>query len=141
MDMSTLTSWRWVFAERGFLGSYLLLITGVILALPLSGLKVPERHAAAFLFILAIVSCLPFWDSPEYLLDTSRYFLQAKYLKVYGIAAFFREWGKEITPWTDLPLVPLIYGLLFKVFGETKAAITVRTPTDFREEFIYFLVF
>jgi len=123
--MSTLTSWRWVFAEKGLPGTFLLLITGVILALPLSSLEPSERQAPAFLAILAILGCLPFWGNPEYLLDTSRYFLQAKYLEIYGFKAFFKEWGKEIRPWTDLPLVPFIYGLLFKIFGETKSAIAV----------------
>ena len=125
MDMSTLTSWRWVFAEQGMPGTFLLLIAGVIAALPISALELPERYTAGFLFILALLCCLSFWDSPEYLLDTSRYFLQAKYMKVHGFGAFFREWGKGITPWTDLPLVPLIYGILFKVFGETRSVIVV----------------
>ena len=123
LDMSTLTSWRWVFADKGPASVFLLLLPAALLALPLSGSDLPEKHPAVSLFLLAVLSCLPFINSPEYLLDSARYFLQAKYLKVHGISAFFQEWGGEITAWTDLPLVPLIYGILFKLFGETKLVI------------------
>ena len=123
LDMSTLTSWRWAFGEKGPAGVFLLLSMAVLLALPLSNSDLPERYPAALLFILSILSVMPFLSSPEYLLDTARYFLQAKYLKIYGISAFLREWGREVTSWTDLPLVPLIYGILFKMFGETKEVI------------------
>ena len=122
--MSTLTSWRWVFTDKGPAGVFLLLLPAVLLAVPLSSSDLPEKHPAASLFLLSVLSCLPFINSPEYLLDSARYFLQAKYLKVYGISAFFQEWGGEITAWTDLPLVPLIYGILFKLFGEAKLIIT-----------------
>ena len=124
LDMSTLTSWRWVFADKGPAIVFLLLLPALLLAVPLSGSGLPEKHPAAFLFLLSVLSCLPFINSPEYLLDSARYFLQAKYLQVYGISEFFQEWGGEVTAWTDLPLVPLIYGILFKLFGETKSVIT-----------------
>ena len=124
LDMSTLTSWRWVFADKGPARVFLLLLPALMLAAPLSSFDLPEKNPVVFLFLLSVLSCLPFIDSPEYLLDSARYFLQAKYLKVYGIRAFFQEWGGEITAWTDLPLVPLAYGVLFKLFGETKLVIT-----------------
>ena len=124
LDMSTLTSWRWVFAGKGPAGVFLILTPALLLALPLSGSELPERYPAAFLFGLSVLSVLPFLNSPEYLLDSARYFLQAKYLKMHGISAFLREWGREVTPWTDLPLVPLMYGILFRVFGESKQVIT-----------------
>jgi len=122
--MSTLTSWRCVFADKGPARVFLLLLPALMLAVPLSSFDLPEKNPVVFLFLLSVLSCLPFIDSPEYLLDSARYFLQAKYLKVYGISVFFREWGGEITAWTDLPLVPLVYGILFKLFGETKLVIT-----------------
>jgi hypothetical protein len=124
LDMSTLTSWRWVFADKGPAGVFLLLLPALLLAVPLSSSDLPEKHPAVLLFILSVLSCLPFINSPEYLLDTARYFLQAKYLKMHEISEFFQEWGGEITAWTDLPLVPLIYGGLFKLFGESKSVIT-----------------
>ena len=124
LDMSTLTSWRWVFADKGPTGVFLLLLPALLLAVPLSGSHLQEKYPAASLFFLSVLSCLPFINSPEYLLDSARYFLQAKYLKVYGISEFFQEWGGQVTAWTDLPLVPLIYGILFKLFGETKSVIT-----------------
>jgi hypothetical protein len=123
LDMSTLTSWRWVFADKGPTGIFLLLLPAVLLAIPLSSSDLPEKHPTAALFLLSVLSCLPFINNPEYLLDSARYFLQAKYLAEHGVAEFFLQWGKEIQPWTDLPLVPLIYGFLFKLIGESKQVI------------------
>ena len=77
------------------------------------------------MFVMAIASSAPFLNSPEVLLDSARYFLEAKYLAQYGMAEFLREWGGKIKPWTDLPLVPLIYGILFKLFGESKQVIAL----------------
>lgn len=125
LDMSTLTSWRWVFADKGPGSVFLLLLPAPLLAVPLSSSDLPEKHPAVSLFLLSVLSCLPFINSPEYLLDSARYFLQAKYLKEYGISEFFQEWGGEITAWTDLPLVPMFYGILFRLFGETKPVIAI----------------
>jgi hypothetical protein len=123
--MSSLTSWRWVFAEKEPAFIFLILLAAVLLALPLSKSDLPERYSGVFLFIISVLSSLPFLYTAEYLLDTSRYFLQAKYLAENGVSEFLRQWGKEIRPWTDLPLVPLVYGILFKLFGESKQVIAV----------------
>jgi hypothetical protein len=125
LDMSTLTSWRWAFAEIGPARVFIPIAITALLMIPLSGVSLPETYPKVCLFIAAILSSLPFLNSPEVLLDSARYFLQAKYLAQHGLQAFFREWGREINPWTDLPLVPLIYGLLFKVFGEGKQIIAI----------------
>jgi 4-amino-4-deoxy-L-arabinose transferase-like glycosyltransferase len=77
----------------------------------------------SFLFGSSFVVAGIFWGEPEVIVDASRYFVQAKYLELYGIGYFFREWGKDIMAWTDLPLIPLLYGLIFEVFGEARIAI------------------
>lgn len=59
------------------------------------------------------------------IVDASRYFTQAKHLEVYGCGFFIREWGKAVQAWTDLPLVPFLYGLIFKFIGETRVYIQV----------------
>jgi 4-amino-4-deoxy-L-arabinose transferase-like glycosyltransferase len=61
-----------------------------------------------------------FWSAPEVIVDASRYFTQAKQLSVYGVGYFAEQWGREIFAWTDLPLVPFLYGLVFKFFGEQR---------------------
>ena len=123
--MSTLTSWRWVFAGVGPVRVFILILIAALLVMPLSMTVLPEKYPGRFLFFSAILSILPFLSSPEILLDSARYFLQAKYLAQHGTAAFLREWGGHINPWTDLPLVPLIYGFLFKLFGEEKLVIAL----------------
>lgn len=123
--MSTLTSWRWAFTEGGPVKIFLLIFIAVLLAIPLSSTKLPERYPVASLFSAALFSSFPFLNSQEILLDSARYFLQAKYLTEYGFSAFLQEWGGEINQWTDLPLIPMIYGILFKIFGEHKLVIEI----------------
>jgi hypothetical protein len=124
-DLSTLTSWRWVFTGVEPARIFLFMVIGALLVLPLSRAEMPEKHPEIFLFVSALLSTLPFLNTPEVLLDSARYFLQAKYLAQHGIQEFFRAWGVQIVPWTDLPLVPLLYGTIFKLFGEGKQVIAV----------------
>ncbi|MBW2521068.1 MAG: glycosyltransferase family 39 protein [Deltaproteobacteria bacterium] len=125
LDMSTLTSWRWVFAEINPAKVFGFLLVTALVAVPLSIPDLPEKYPLSFLYVSSFLICLPFLHTPEALLDASRYFLQAKYLARHGMADFFREWGMAINPWTDLPLVPFIYGVLFSLFGESKTVIAV----------------
>ena len=131
LDNNTLTSWRWVFA-----GVSVPVVLGLILgALAISYVVASRialvRHSRVSLFLLSIVAVVPLWSEPELLIDSGRYFLQAKYLAIYGFPRFVSEWGGEITAWTDLPLIPTIYGLLFKYFGESRTVIQVFTTLLF----------
>ncbi len=123
LDNNRLTSWRWVFAATDLKMIFFLLVLAVCCAFLLSW-KVPlEKKPILTLFVFSFLSILPLWGEPELLLDSSRYFLQAKHLSEYGVSFFLNEWGKSISAWTDMPLIPLLYGLIFKFFGETRAAI------------------
>jgi 4-amino-4-deoxy-L-arabinose transferase-like glycosyltransferase len=64
-------------------------------------------------------------------MDASRYFSQAKYLKIHGISAFWHGWGNEIFTWTDLPLVPFLYGLVLKIGAESRMFIQILTTLFF----------
>lgn len=120
LDDNTLTSWRWVFAQVDA-GMVLLAITAAtVAAYRLSAISIPERYLPAVLFLVSFAAAMPFWRAPELIVDSSRYFTQAKHLAVYGIGYFLAEWGREIAVWTDLPLVPLIYGLIFEILGESR---------------------
>ncbi len=120
LDDNTLTSWRWVFSDTGIGRVLSFIIVGIVLSFFFSKLSFPERHPAPFLFILSFVTVLPLWEEPEVILDASRYFIQAKYLELYGISYFFREWGREIFAWTDMPVVPFFYGIIFRYLGESR---------------------
>jgi len=72
-----------------------------------------------------------FWREPEVIVDASRYFTQAKHLEVYGTGYFLREWGKAVQSWTDLPLVPFLYGLIFRFLGESRVYIQIFTTSLF----------
>ena len=120
LDDNTLTSWRWVFSGMRIELVFGMILGGLAIALPLSTLTLSERKYPAVLLLLSFCAVIPLWGIPEVLIDTSRYFLQAKEVSVHGIGYFFREWGSGIGAWTDLPLVPFFYGLIFKYLGESR---------------------
>lgn len=125
LDDNTLTSWKWVFGSTRFGPAYLAVITAVLVAYPLSlRIRVEEwgRYAVP---ILPAVLVLALRDIPELMLDASRYFLQAKYLAVYGPGPFLRDWGHSVEAWTDLPAVPFIYGMVFRTMGEDRLWIQI----------------
>ncbi len=120
-DASTFTSWRWVFRGRAIRETCLLLVPSILLAhLATRALHGRARRALLAVPALAIV---PLWSEPETVLDASRYFVQAKFLSEYGVSRFLAEWGHGIDAWTDLPLVPFLYGVVFSVAGESRASI------------------
>lgn len=130
LDDNRLTSWQWVFANIDLVPIFPILILGLTLAYVFSRLSFLERHPV-FLFLPSFFIAAIFWRVPEVIVDASRYFTQAKHIKVYGIGYFFHEWGRDIMVWTDLPLVPFIYGLIFKFFGEYRLYIQIFTTLLF----------
>ncbi|MBI5195171.1 MAG: glycosyltransferase family 39 protein [Nitrospirae bacterium] len=130
-DDNRLTSWQWVFEGVNASRIYLILMAGIFISYLLSKIPFPERYPALCLFILSFILAVPFWGAPEVIVDSSRYFTQAKHLEIYGIGYFLREWGKSISAWTDLPLIPFLYGLIFNVFGESRIFIQIFTTALF----------
>ncbi len=131
VDTNTFTSWRWVFSDGGMVRVFFLLLPALLCAYALSSLVLPGKHGDFFLFILALAAVLPLWTEPETVIDASRYFIQAKSLKELGVSSFFREWGHSIDAWTDLPLLPFLYGLVFSLLGEARVYIQALTSTLF----------
>jgi 4-amino-4-deoxy-L-arabinose transferase-like glycosyltransferase len=125
LDDNRLTSWQWVMGDGGIGSMYLFVIPAILLAFGLARFDFPERLQSLFLFCAAFGITILLWDIPEVLLDASRYFVQAKYLALYGPRFFWQEWGNTIGAWTDMPLVPFLYGLLFKLFGETRISVQI----------------
>jgi hypothetical protein len=137
LDDNTLTSWRWVFAQGSMPRVFALLALGALSAYPLSRTNLPERHPAPFLLALSFLVVVPFWGAPESVLDAGRYMLQAKHLEQYGVSSFFRQWGREVPAWTDLPVVPFFYGLIFRYAGEARLPIQVFTTLLFSLSVVY----
>ena len=130
-DDNRLTSWLWVFADRRGMALGPLLLLAVVAAWPLAGLRVQRRWAPTLLGLAALGVSMLMWTEPQVIVDTARYFAQAKYLEAHGVVAFLREWGHAVPAWTDLPLIPLTYGLLFRVFGESVLAVQCFTTLCF----------
>lgn len=124
-DDNTLTSWKWVFPATGILQVFFLLVPALLCAYALSGLRFVGASAYTLLPALSFVSVFPLWQAPESIIDASRYFIQAKYLSEYGVEYFLREWGGAIHAWTDLPLIPFLYGLIFRWLGEERIYIQI----------------
>ncbi len=130
-DTNTFTSWRWVFADGRVVRVFFLLPPALLCAYALSRLSFPEKYTGFFLFILSLAAVLPLWTEPETVIDASRYFIQAKSLKEFGVTFFLREWGHAIDAWTDLPLMPFLYGLVFSWLGEARVCIQALTSILF----------
>lgn len=124
-DDNALTSWRWVFPATGILQVFFTLVPALLCAYALSGPRFASLRAYVFLPALSCLAVLPLWQEPEAIIDASRYFVQAKYLGEHGAGYFLREWGGSIPAWTDLPLVPFLYGLIFRWFGEERIYIQI----------------
>ena len=92
---------------------------------------IPSEKSPYFLFLSSFAIAAIFWREPEVIVDASRYFTQAKHLELYGVGFFLREWGRAIAVWTDLPVAPFFYGLIFKVFGESRLYIQIFTSLLF----------
>lgn len=122
-DDNKLTSWHWIFVNADLLTVSIFLVSGLLAGMLFINLRVTNNQSVVFLILLSIVISLVHRGNPEVILDAGRYFSQAKYLEIYGFAFFLDQWGRGIMAWTDLPLVPLIYGVIFKVFGETRFGI------------------
>jgi hypothetical protein len=123
IDNNTFTSWRWVFSQTSILKVFLLLLPALLCAYALSRIQFSGRRACVLLFILSFASIIPLWQEPESIIDASRYFIQAKSLKEYGIRYFLNQWGNAIHAWTDMPLVPFLYGIIFTGLGEVRLVI------------------
>ncbi|MHB8882009.1 MAG: ArnT family glycosyltransferase [Thermodesulfovibrionales bacterium] len=130
-DDNRLTSWESAFRAADPLLVLSLLIPGIMAAWLFPRLPGPGRHPAVFLFGTAYAASVLFWSEPELILDASRYFAQAKYLELYGAGYFFREWGRGIFAWTDMPVMPFLYGVLFRLFGESRLIIQLLTTFCF----------
>lgn len=130
-DDNRLTSWEAAFNYADPLSVSIALVAGLSIAFLLSGYSFPERHPALSLFVLSLSSSAIFWNEPEVIVDASRYFVQAKYLELYGAFYFLTEWGNAIPVWTDMPLIPFLYGLVFRIIGEERLFIQCLTSLFF----------
>ena len=130
-DDNRLTSWRWVFTDADVFWITPVLAGGLFLAAALVSVPFPGRRPAGVLFVCSFALAAVFWGEPEVIVDASRYFTQAKHIERYGLEYFLREWGGQIAAWTDLPLIPILYGLIFSLAGENRIYIQVFTTLLF----------
>ncbi len=130
-DDNSLTSWQWSVTEINLITLLLALIAGLVIALRVALTPLRHNPSVYLLFAGSFLTGSLFWSEPEVVIDVSRYFTQAKHLELYGLGYFFTEWGSGIGAWTDLPLIPLVYGSIFSLFGESRLGPQVFTTLCF----------
>lgn len=131
LDDNRLTSWQWSFSHLHPGAIAVLIAASCVVAYFAGRSLLPDRHPLLFLVLLSYGAGAFFWGEPEVIVDSARYFIQAKHLEINGIVSFLREWGGAVPAWTDLPLLPFLYGLLFSLFGESRIWIQLFTTALF----------
>lgn len=121
LDDNRLVSWAFVFEGRNPAALFGLSTAAAALAHGAARVRLPARRAGMALFLAAVAAALPFWRAPEVIVDAARYFTQAKGVSELGAGGFVAAWGRELSAWTDLPLVPFLHGLAFAALGESRA--------------------
>ncbi len=122
-DDNSLANWNVMFLTIGKPARFFIFLSAALLFASLfsfSRISLPARARPFFLFAASAAMAALCWSIPEVNIDASRYFEQAKHLELYGIGFFFKAWGREIGAWTDLPAIPFLYGLIFRLFGEAR---------------------
>lgn len=118
LDDNSLTSWAWVLGGRDLVQLWVLHLAAICTAAILSRRALPERWRLPAAILAAFATGVALAGEPEVVIDASRYFVQAKYLELFGPSAFLRDWGGAVPAWTDLPLPAFLYGLIFRLCGE-----------------------
>ena len=88
LDDNRLTSWQWVFADLNPLVIYFFLVAVFVISFLFLKVSVPVGFNGIFLFFISYAISGIFWNEPEVIIDTARYFTQAKYLELYGVNFF-----------------------------------------------------
>ncbi|VAX15473.1 hypothetical protein MNBD_NITROSPINAE04-1328 [hydrothermal vent metagenome] len=125
LDDNRLTGFQWAFSDGGFERTLIYVIVATCAAYILSRSATAGRYPALSLFTLSMATAVSIFTMPEVIIDAGRYFAQAKYLEIHGPLGFIAEWGGKVEPWTDLPFVPFVYGIILKLFDETRISIQV----------------
>lgn len=130
-DDNRLVSWQWTYADASPLALLPLVLACLALAYAIAHLNWPRRGSTAALCALAFAAAAVGWSAPQVIVDSARYVTQAQALAQGGVGHFLAEWGGAIPVWTDLPLVPLLYGLVFSAFGDPLLGVQLLTTLAF----------
>lgn len=120
LDDNRLVSWAWTLNDAVFHQLLLVLVPVMVLLALLVWRFRAVQPSALPLFALSLLACVPLWSVPEVYLDSARYLEQARALAAQGPVAYARDWGQGSGAWTDLPLIPALFGLLWHWFGESR---------------------
>lgn len=120
VDDNRLASWAWVFAAVDFSAVAVAVTATVVLAHMAALALGPIRRPALALALAAAAVAMLLSPIPEPIIDAARHFAAFKAAVERGPAGFLAAWGGELKPWTDLPLLPLVFGILLTLAGEAR---------------------
>ena len=119
-DDNRLASWAWVFAAVDFSAVAVAVTATVVLAHMAALALGPIRRPALALALAAAAVAMLLSSIPEPIIDAARHFVAFKAVVERGPTGFLAAWGGELKPWTDLPLLPLLFGILLALAGEAR---------------------
>lgn len=141
LDNNRLLSWQWIMSQDELLSILFLSVVGFFAAYKSCFVRISEKREIFFVVAGSYLIGMAAWSVPEFMVDSGRYYTHAKLISTQGIGYFLSEWGYGINAWTDLPLVSIIYGAVFHVFGESRLAIQIVNTGFFSGSvFITFLI-
>lgn len=86
--------------------------------------KLSQSKKIILIFTFCLTSAFSLFNIVQTNPDYGRYLAEAKYLNKNGIIAYFQNWG-NFQYAADMPVMPFIYGVAFKLFGEGQLAVLI----------------
>lgn len=125
LDDNRLLSWRWTVTGDNVWRIALLAMGFIAVASVFMTRVKNERIILLVLVSFAFFMSSLLWYSPQLIIDSARYVNYANIIQSHGILHFVQQWGTQVAPWTDLPLIPAFFGLVFAWFGESALLLQV----------------
>jgi len=91
-------------------------------------IRLSYRRFDIIIFIIAFMIGFMLWSLPESNVDYIRYFITAKAISQNGFINYLGSWQPFRT---DLPLIPVLFGFIFHIFGISRTAIQFFTTLCF----------
>jgi hypothetical protein len=117
----------------------IILVSTLVLFILMS--KTPKISIVDYRFemlipLIAFFIGIYLWTLPEGNLDYYRYYRTANIVNELGLIEYFGKWKPS---GTDLPFIPIVYGLLFNIFGVSRVVIQIFNTICFA--FTSYLIF
>ena len=117
--------WSSVISKNIFIGVVCIVLAILIIFLLLKTVEfefVGIHKPSILLILIAFIIGAYLWRFPESNLDFYRYYQAAKTISKIGLINYIIEWSPSKT---DLPFIPMLYGIIFNFLGISRVAIQI----------------